>query len=109
MPHISREKLTLCIAVLRTSSFGVCLLAATVTTDMGGSRLAECSTVSALRYGTTLCKAREHGTKEEKGVAYLFIDVLQRPIRVLAVANTMSPHTCLTGILFALDQHLDLT
>jgi hypothetical protein len=82
----------LCIAVLRTSSFGVCLLAATVTTDMGGSRLAECSTVSALRYGTTL-----------------FIDVLQRPIRVLAVANTMSPHTCLTGILFALDQHLDLT
>jgi hypothetical protein len=35
--------------------------------------------------------------------------VLQWPIGVLAVANTMSPHTCLAGILFALDQHLDST
>lgn len=48
--------------------------------------------MSALRYGTTL-----------------FIDVLQWPIGVLAVANTMASHTCLAGILLALDQHLDST
>jgi hypothetical protein len=37
--------------------------------------------------------------------AYLFVDMLQRPVRMLAIANTMAPHTCLTGILFTLDQH----
>jgi hypothetical protein len=36
---------------------------------------------------------------------YLFIDVLQRPVGVLAIAHSMAPHTCLTGILFSFDQH----
>jgi len=39
---------------------------------------------------------------------YLLVDMLQRAIRVLAVAHTMTPHTGLTGILLALDQHLRL-
>jgi hypothetical protein len=37
---------------------------------------------------------------------YLFIDVLQRSVGVLAVANTMTPHTCLASVLLAFDQHL---
>jgi hypothetical protein len=49
------------------------------------------------------------GARNKKEETCLFIDVLQRPIGVLTVANTMAPHTCLAGILFALDQHLDLT
>jgi hypothetical protein len=51
----------------------------------------------------------EHGVTEESDDAYLLIDVLQGPIGVLTVANTMAPYTCLTGILFALDQHRNLT
>lgn len=39
---------------------------------------------------------------------YLFVDVLQRSVGMLAVTNTMTSHTCLTGIFFALDQHLDV-
>jgi hypothetical protein len=38
--------------------------------------------------------------------SYLFVDVLQRSVGMLAVTNTMTSHTCLTGIFFALDQHL---
>jgi hypothetical protein len=54
-------------------------------------------------------KVSEQVATEKRGLSYLFIDVLQRSIGVLTVANTMAPHTCLAGILFALDQHLDLT
>jgi hypothetical protein len=50
---------------LRASSLGVCLLAAAVATNMGGTRLAEGSTVSALRDGTTLRKVGEHDTTGE--------------------------------------------
>jgi len=38
--------------------------------------------------------------------AYLFVDVLQRSISVLAVADTMAPHAGLASILLAFDQHL---
>lgn len=39
-------------------------------------------------------------------MAYLLIDVLQWPVSMLAVADSMAPHTCLAGILFSFDQHL---
>jgi hypothetical protein len=39
---------------------------------------------------------------------YLFVDVLQRSVGMLAVANTMAPHTSLAGIFLAFDQHLDV-
>lgn len=65
-------------------------LLAAVTTDMGRSRLAEGSTMSTLRDWTTL-----------------LVDMLQRSISMLAIADSMSSHTCLAGILFAFDQHPD--
>lgn len=34
--------------------------------------------------------------------------MLQRSVRVLAVADSMTPHTGLAGVLFAFDQHLVL-
>jgi hypothetical protein len=38
---------------------------------------------------------------------YLLVDVLQRSIEVLTVADTMASHTSLTGVLLAFDQHRD--
>jgi hypothetical protein len=40
------------------------------------------------------------------GRTYLFVDMLQWSVGMLAVTNTMTSYTCLTSILFALDQHL---
>lgn len=39
------------------------------------------------------------------GRGYLFIDVLQRPIGMLAIANTVASYTSLAGIFFAFNQH----
>ena len=37
---------------------------------------------------------------------YLFVNMLQRSVRVLAVADPMTSHARLTGVLFTFDQHL---
>ena len=39
---------------------------------------------------------------------YLLVDMLQRSIGMLTVANTMASHAGLTGILLAFDQHVRL-
>ena len=36
---------------------------------------------------------------------YLFIDVLQWSVRMLAIADSVATHACLTGIFFSFDQH----
>jgi hypothetical protein len=38
----------------------------------------------------------------------LLVDMLQRSVGVLAIADSMTPYTGLTGIFFAFDQHLVL-
>ena len=37
--------------------------------------------------------------------AYFFIDMLERSVGMLTIANTMTSHACLAGVLFAFDQH----
>ena len=41
-------------------------------------------------------------------ITYLLIDVLQRSIRVLAVADPMTAHACLAGVLLAFNQHVEI-
>lgn len=41
-----------------------------------------------------------------KSTSYLFVDVLQRSVGMLAVAHSVSSHTGLAGIFLAFDQHL---
>jgi hypothetical protein len=38
---------------------------------------------------------------------YLLVDMLQRPVRVLAVADAVAAHTSLAGVLLSLDQHVE--
>ena len=38
---------------------------------------------------------------------YLLIDMLQRPVRVLAVADAVAAHTGLAGVLLSFDQHVE--
>lgn len=77
----------LCIGIMAAAALSVCLLTA-LAPNMRRARLAECSTMSTLRDWTAL-----------------LVNVLQWPIRVLAVADTMTSYACLAGILFAFDQH----
>lgn len=43
--------------------------------------------------------------KKRNGKCYLLVDVLEWPVGVLAVTNTMASHARLAGELFSLDQH----
>lgn len=43
---------------------------------------------------------------KEVEVACLFVNVLQRPIRVLAIANTMASHAGLACPFLSFDQHV---
>lgn len=78
-------------AIVCTSCLRMRLLASTVATDMRRPRFAKGATMRTLRDRSTL-----------------LVDMLQWSIRMLAVADTMTPHTCITGILLALDQHFVL-
>ena len=46
------------------------------------------------------------GLEAQGKKTHLFVDVLQWSVGMLAVTDTMTSHTCLAGIFFALDQHL---
>jgi hypothetical protein len=48
------------------------------------------------------------GAIEGMCITYLLIDVLQRSIRMLAVADPMAAHTCLAGVLLAFNQHVEI-
>jgi hypothetical protein len=65
--------------------------------------------VGTLRDRATLhgrLSAYWHAIDKMRGT-YLFIDVLQRPIRVLAVADPMAAHASLTGVLLSFNQHVE--
>jgi hypothetical protein len=65
--------------------------------------------MGTLRDGTTLDRGIIYHPLNKGGKRdYLFVDVLQWSIGVLAIANTMTSHTRLAGVLFALDQHVGL-
>lgn len=104
--NVCSENLTLGASIMATPSLAMCLLTA-VASYMCGAGLAKRSAMSTLRDWTTLwCDISTKQCSIMGERANLLVDVLQRSIRMLAVANPMTSHTCLTGILFALDQHL---
>ena len=101
----TKEKLTLRLVIMPTSPFWLMRLLAAVTTDMRRTRLAQRATVLTLRDWTTLkCGSAPFSNSERRGL-YFFVDVLQRTIRMLAIANTVSAHARLAGPFLALDQH----
>ena len=63
--------------------------------------------MSTLRDWTTLHRTISvHWPAIDKmRVSYLLIDMLQRPIRVLAVADPMAAHARLAGELLSFNQH----
>lgn len=72
---------------MAAAALRVCLLTA-LASNMRRARLAKCSTMGTLRDWTAL-----------------LVDMLQWPIRVLAIADTMTSHACFASVLFAFDQH----
>lgn len=81
---------TVFIGIFRmgTGPLGVCLLS-TVAFDVRRTRLAKSATMSALSYWSPL-----------------LVNMGQRSVRMLTIANTMTSHTRLTRILLAFDQHI---
>jgi hypothetical protein len=107
-PQISHEKLTLRISIKSTSSFGMGLFATTITADMGGARFAQGPAVGTLRHWTSLQVVRlTYWHFNGRDLMYLFIDVLEWSVRMLAVADSVASHACLAGVFFSFDQHFE--